>query len=251
MPESAEDFSIDELMAVVLARELKNGQMGMGTMITYLADAAVCLAKLTHAKELIYYAHNGWDPKEYTISALRNVEHVTKSAVFVPDWQEILSLGLRGKIDFQIVAPAQIDKYGNVNNNLIGDLNQPEVRLPGSLGLPEISCYQKRMLIYEPKHVPRVFVEEVDFVAGLRKGTISGGSSIVVSNLAVMDFEENSGLMRLKSLHPGATLEDIRWNTGFDMIIPESLPETEKPTAEQVNLLRTKIDPLGLRKHRM
>ena len=262
MSEYAEDYTIDELMAVVLARELEDGQLGMGTAMTYLADAAVCLAKLTHAKELIYYAHNGWNPQEYTVSALHNVELVTKGSVFIPDWQDIMSLDLRGEVDFQIAAPAQIDKYGNMNNNLIGDRNQPDVRLPGSMGLPEIACYHKRVLLYEPRHVPRVFVDKVDFIAGLgfqtggseerrRQGIIGGGPSIVVSNLAVMDFDETSGLMRLRSLHPGVTLEDISWNTGFEVVIPDHLPETEKPSVEQVKLLRTKIDPLGLRKHRM
>lgn len=262
MAETATDYTIDELMAAVLAGELRDGDMGMGTAMTYLADAAVCLAKLTHAKALIYYAHNGWDPIEYTISALHNVDHVTKTSVFIPDWQDIMSLDLRGKIDFQIAAPAQIDCFGNMNNNLIGKFKQPDVRLPGSVGLPEIACYHKKTLLYEPRHIPRVFVEQVDFVAGLgfsqggmnaraNQGIIGGGPSIVVSNLGVMDFEETTGRMRLKSLHPGVTLEDIRWNTGFDMIIPENIPETEKPTVQQVNLLRTVIDPLGLRKHRM
>ena len=263
MTEYAKDYTIDELMAVVLAKELKDGDLGMPTAMCPLGDTAICLAKRTHAKGLIWYAHNGWDPDfEYNLDTIHDLNRVTRTGVFIPDWGDILSQMLRGMVGFQIVAPAQIDKYGNLNNNVIGEPARPRVRLPGSVGMPEIACFHKRVLVYEPRHDTRTFVDKVDFISGLgqipggakarrEKRIIGGGPVIVVSNLAVMDFDEQTGLMRVKSLHPGVQLEEVQANTGFNLVLPDQIPETEAPTQEQVDLIRIKIDPHGQRRHRM
>lgn len=263
MTEYAKEYTVDEMMTAVLARQLEDGDIGMPTAMCPLGDAAVCLAKLTNAKGLIWYGHNGWDPKiEYNVENIRNVDLLTKTGVYIADWGDPASQMLRGMVGFQIVAPAQIDKYGNMNNNVIGDHARPKVRLPGSVGMPEIGCFHKRVLVYEPRHEKQIFVEKVDFISGLgqlpggkkarqAKKIIGGGPVIVVSNLAVMDFDEETGLMRLKSLHPGVTLAEVQENTGFDLVAPAKITETEAPTEEQVQLLRTRIDPQGQRKHRM
>ncbi len=83
-----------------------------------------------------------------------------------------------------------------------------------------------------------------------RTGHTRGGPEKVFTNLAVMGFEENTGLMRLETLHPGVAVEDVKANTGFDLAIPEKVLETEPPTVEQVELIRNKIDLHGLRKQR-
>lgn len=259
----AEDYTVDELMVGVLAAELKDEDIGMPTAMCFLGDAAVCLAKRTHAKKMIWYSHNGYDPLiDYSLASLHDVERATRTGVFIPDWGDILSLMLRGGVGFQIVAPAQLDQYGNLNNNVIGDHARPDVRLPGSVGMPEIACFHQKTLIYEPRHTEKVFVEKVDFVSGLgqlpggvearrAKGIIGGGPVLVVTNLAVMDFEEATGRMRIKSLHPEVTVEEVQDSTGFSLVLPDEIPETERPSEEQVALIRTKIDPQGLRKHRM
>ena len=66
-----------------------------------------------------------------------------------------------------------------------------------------------------------------------------------------MDFEDESGTMRVRSVHPGVTLEEVQDSTGFDLIVPAEIPETEAPTRQQVDLPRNLIDPLGQRRHRM
>ncbi len=259
----AQDYTIDELMAAVLAREIRDGDIGMPTAMCPLGDAAICLAKHTHAKGLIWYGHNGWDPDiAYTLDTMHDTEAMTRNSLYIPDWGDILSQMLRGMVGFQIVAPAQIDQHGNMNNNVIGEHEAPKVRLPGSVGMPEIGCLHQRVLVYEPRHNTRVFVEKVDFIAGLgqlpggakarrERGIIGGGPQIVVTNLCVMDFEEESGHMRLRSIHAGVSAEEIAENTGFELLAPEHVPTTELPTAEQVRLLRERIDPRGLRRHRM
>ena len=75
---------------------------------------------------------------------------------------------------------------------------------------------------------------------------LGGGPELVVTNLAVLDFEPESKAMRLRSVHPGVTVEQVREATGFELIVPGEVPETPPPTPEQVRLLREEIDPDGM-----
>jgi len=257
------DYTVDELMTVVLANEIEDGDVGMPTAMCPLGDTAICLAKLTNAPGMVWQPHGGPDPLDvYDLEHLNSFPRGEKSVVFIPDWNDVAAQMTRSLVGFQIVAPAQIDRYGNMNNNTIGEHARPKVRLPGSVGMPEIGVYHQKVLIYEPQHTPRVFVEKVDFISGLgqgfggrkgrrEKGIGGGGPVIVVSPLAVMDFEEETGFMRIRSLNPGVTVEVVQADTGFELVVPDSIPETEPPTRDQVDLIRNVIDPQGRRRHRM
>lgn len=263
MTTAATDYTVDELMTVVLANEIEDGDIGMPTAMCPLGDTAICLAKLTNAPGMIWQPHGGPDPLDvYDLDRLNSFPKGEKSVVFIPDWNDVAAQITRSLVGFQIVAPAQIDKYGNMNNNIIGEHARPKVRLPGSVGMPEIGVYHQKVLIYEPQHNRRVFADKVDFISGLgqgfggqkgrrEKGISGGGPIICVSTLAAIDFEEETGLMRIRSLHPGVKLEDVQENTSFDLIVPDDIPETEPPTQEQVDLIRNVIDPQDRRKHRM
>lgn len=263
MTTPATEYTVDEMMVVILALEIENGDIGMPTAMCPLGDTAICLAKLTNAPGMVWQPHGGPDPLDvYDLDHLNSFPKGEKSVVFIPDWNDVAAQMTRSLVGFQIVAPAQIDKYGNMNNNVIGEHASPKVRLPGSVGMPEIGVFHKKVLIYEPQHNPRVFADKVDFISGLgqgfggqkgrrEKGISGGGPIIVVSNLAAMDFEENTGLMRIRSLHPGVKIEDVQANTGFDLIVPDDVPETQRPTQEQVDLIRNVVDPQGRRRHRM
>ena len=101
-------------------------------------------------------------------------------------------------------------------------------------------------------------VEKVDYIsaAGYLDGGdarerlgLEGGPQLVISNLAVMDFHPGSKKMRLKSVHPGITVEEVRDATGFELLMPEAtISETKPPTQEQVRLIREVIDPDNMRK---
>jgi len=80
-----------------------------------------------------------------------------------------------------------------------------------------------------------------------KAGVRDGCPGVVVSNLGVFDFDEASGKMRLQSLHPGVSIEEVKEKTGFELLIPSKIPETEPSTKEEVDLIRKQIDPLGLR----
>ncbi|HSG25267.1 MAG TPA: CoA-transferase [Anaerolineales bacterium] len=161
----------------------------------------------------------------------------------------------RGFIDYGFLGGAQIDPYGNLNSVVIGDHDRPKVRLPGSGGGNDVGslCWQTIAIM---QHDARRFVPQVDFVttpgflsgpgareaAGLPRGT---GPMAVVSTLALMDFDPDTCRMRLKSLHPGVTVDEVTASTGFDLVIPQEVGQNAPPSKEELRLLREEIDPTG------
>jgi glutaconate CoA-transferase subunit B len=146
-----------------------------------------------------------------------------------------------------------------MNNSVIGnDYHAPKVRLPGTAGLADMGSIGKKLYFWNPDHSPRSLVEKVDFIsaAGYLDGGdarerlgLDGGPALLISNLAVMDFDPTSKKMRLKSVHPGITVEEVQEATGFELLRPpDTVPETRPPSQEQVRLIRDVIDPDNMRK---
>jgi glutaconate CoA-transferase subunit B len=176
--------------------------------------------------------------------------HKAISALGICDTMETAQ---RGFIDYGFLGGAQIDPYGNLNSVVIGDHAHPKARLPGSGGGNDVGslCWQTIAIM---QHDARRFVPKVDFVttpgylsgpgarqaAGLPRGT---GPLAVVSTLALMDFEPDTCRMRLKALHPGVSVDDVKENTSFELIIPQEVGQNEPPTTEELRLLREEIDP--------
>jgi acyl CoA:acetate/3-ketoacid CoA transferase beta subunit len=107
-----------------------------------------------------------------------------------------------------------------------------------------------------PNHSTRSFVEQVDVVSGVgyRRAAEAGPSATrfhdirhVVSNLGVFDFDTPDRVMRVRSVHPGVTVEEVVGATGFELVVPDQVPDTRMPTPEELHLLRTVLDPGGLR----
>jgi len=150
----------------------------------------------------------------------------------------------------------QIDQYGNVNMIFIGDPKRPKFRGPGTVGLMASGLGRGLADLFTHSHTPRIFVEKVDFISGPgyldgpgareRAGCPPGGGPrYVITPICVFDFDDETKIMRVKSIHPGHTLEQVLNRTGFKPIIPVDIPETEPPTIEEVAFMR-KLDPDGL-----
>ncbi|TFF88193.1 MAG: hypothetical protein EU549_03465, partial [Promethearchaeota archaeon] len=153
--------------------------------------------------------------------------------------------------------PAQIDQYGNTNNTCIGSWENPKVRLPGAAGIPDFSgFYSRGQSLYVTHHDKRTFVpsEKLFFRSGVGfvdgKMPIAGGigPQFIISDIAYLDFDEKTKRMRIKSRHPGVTVEEIQEKTGFELVIPDEVPETKPPTETELKTLREKVDPLAIRK---
>jgi glutaconate CoA-transferase subunit B len=231
-------------------------------MASFLPVAAFMLARLTHAPELVWLASAaGLEPRPERIPASTLEAPLWRDSImYLDQYSDFWDIVLNGRwLEKFCVGAAQLDQYGNANNSVIGgDYHAPKVRLPGTAGLGDMGSIGKKLYYWNPNHSPRTLVEKVDFIsaAGFLDGGdarerlgLAGGPEIVVSNLAVMDFHPDSKRMRLKSVHPGITVEAVQSATGFELLLPEgSVPETRSPTEAQVRLIRDVIDPDEMRK---
>jgi glutaconate CoA-transferase, subunit B len=126
-------------------------------------------------------------------------------------------------------------------------MKNPRVRLPGSGGANDIISLCNEVLIVT-QHEPRRFVERVDFVTSpgylsggdsrARAGLVTGRLGAVVTDLALLDFEPASRRMRLRALQPGVTADQVRAQTGFDLLMGEDVTELAPPTPEEVAIYR-------------
>ena len=148
-----------------------------------------------------------------------------------------------------MMGASQIDRFGNQNISCIGDWRQPKVQLLGSRGAPG-NTISHPASYWIPNHSPRVFVKAVDFVSGVGYGRAPVEAHEirrVVTNKAVLDFETPDRSMRLRSVHPGVSVDDVKESTGFELSIPDDVEETRAPTREELELIREVLDPQDVR----
>ncbi|MFF1721603.1 CoA-transferase subunit beta [Streptomyces sviceus] len=145
-----------------------------------------------------------------------------------------------------MMGASQIDRHGNQNISCIGDWARPRRQLLGVRGAP-VNTLNNPTSYWVPKHSRRVFVEKVDMVCGVGYDHAAGARfhriPRVVSDLGVFDFDTPDRSMRLASLHPGVTVEQVREATGFELAVPDEVPYTREPTAGELELIREVLDP--------
>ena len=152
-----------------------------------------------------------------------------------------------------MMGATQVDRYGNQNIAALGDPAKPKVQLLGFRGAPG-NTINNTTSYWVPNHSPKVFVEQVD-VCGIGYDRPPGsGPGLrfheirrVVSNLGVFDFDTADHRMRLRSVHPGVTVDEVAEATGFELVIDDTLDESRLPTDEELTLIRDVLDPQGLR----
>lgn len=263
MTENSKDYTIDELMTVLMAREVNNDDVMIVGVATPMVWAAFTLAKVTHAPDAVYHYIMGntfvFEPRQVSLLYL---EMNTARAYRLQNSAEctLESLPSDKLTTIEFFRPAQIDQFGNTNNICIGEWDKPKIRLPGAAGIFDFSMFYKRgSFLYTPRHNTRTFVptEKLDFVSGVGfpngKPSICGGSGpqCVITNLAYLTFDDdnnNKKRMKLGSMHPGVSLETLKNSTGFELLIPDSVKKTKPPTVTEISLLRNKVDPLNIRK---
>ena len=154
-----------------------------------------------------------------------------------------------------IMMASQIDRTGNQNISAIGDWARPKAQLVGVRGAPG-NTVNHPTSYWVPNHTTRSFVEKVDVVCGVgyQRAAAAGPAASrfhrigqVISNLGVFDFETPDRVMRIRSLHPGVALQEVTEATGFELVVPDDVPQTRMPTPEELGLIRTVLDPGGAR----
>lgn len=224
----AASYTTAEMMAVAIARRLRDGETIAVGAVSPIPAGACLLAKATHA------------PRARLI-LLGSSEHFP----FNGGMQEFYNFAMRGKLDVFFGSGAQIDQHGSFNLNVIGDHGHPKVRLPGGRAQGVLPFVVKRTILFRTDHGPRVFVPRVDFVTAPGSGPAGvyrlGGLDCVVSDLAVLAFHTERQRLELESVHAGITLDEVRERTGFPLHARTPVPVTSPPTARELDLLRTTV----------
>lgn len=246
-------YTSTEVMVTSAAKELDDGEtafVGIGVPML-----ACNLAKSTHAPnlELVYESGVVGAPISTggVPTSIADPKLASDSTCIYPMHEGFSRVLQGGRIDVGFLGGAQVDRWGNINSSVIGEYEDPEVRFPGSGGACDIACNAKRFMIITP-HERRRFPEAVDFVTSPghvdgeggreRHGLARGGPSTVVTDKAVMRFDDN-GEMYVDALHPGVTRTDVQDSTGWEIPFSDNIGETTAPTPEEVDLIRDVLDP--------
>ncbi len=249
--------TIPDIMAYALAKEVKNGEIFLQGLSSPLPMIAALVAKKFLAPDAVYInVADSIDPEPSKLPISTASWELSENCIAFSDLIYAFDLAQQGRLGMIFLGGAQIDKYGNTNLSVIGDFNKPKVRLPGGAASSYLCAIAQRTVLWTTNQNKRVFVEKVDFITG--QGYLEGhnsreklglpgkGPAKIITNLGTYDFDENTKHMRLCTIHPGITIDMIKENTGFDLIIEENVPETEIPPDEILEYMN-KIDPDNVR----
>ncbi len=216
------DCTPDEFLAILCAREVgSRDRVGVGVS-SPIATAGAMLAGQLHAP-FARYSVPGMGESYFRGS------------------HEVSGFAQSGKMDLFFLSAVQIDAQANINLQYIGDADHPKKRFLGAFAAPVYYYVMGRTVLVRNQHTPRVFVPRVDFVTAAGPDTPGhrriGWPSRVITSLAVLGFNRQTGLLELESHHPGVSIPDVLDATGFDLPIAASVHETPAPTTEEVELM--------------
>jgi len=247
-------YTSTELLACIAARLLEDKKsILVGTGLPMIAGL---LAQRTNAPHrLIIFEAGGIGPRVPVLPISVGDARTFHQAIAASSMHDVMSACQAGYVDYGFLGAAMIDAYGNINTTVIGDWRHPKVRLPGSGGANDIGSLAHRTIIIM-RQDPRKFAKRIDFLttpgyldgpgARTRVGLPeSSGPYRVITQLGVYGFDETTKRLKLLAMHPGVTLETIRENSSFEILMPETVETTKPPTEEERRQLR-EIDPTGM-----
>ncbi|MDD5448275.1 MAG: 3-oxoacid CoA-transferase [Actinomycetota bacterium] len=249
------DYNRLELMVCVGSRMLEDhSTVEVGTGVPM---AATMLAQKLYAPSIIaIFEAGGVAPIMPGLPISVGDSRTFHKALMASTMNDVMETCQRGMVDYTFLGGAQIDMYGNLNSTIIGDnYQEPQVRFPGSGGANDLGSLCWKTIVITPMDKRR-FVEKVNFIttpgylsgkgarekAGLPEGT---GPYKVVTNLAVLGYDEQTCRMRIESLHPNVSLEEVKENCGFELLEAPEIRMTPPPTNEELRVLREEVDPEG------
>jgi len=255
-PITDQDYSPREMMTIMAAREIKDGDIVFaGTGISMLAATAA--KNINAPNSVIFFETGAIDSllEELPLAgADSRVMYFSATNTGLLDALATMQNRITGDKVIAVLGAAQIDRYGNLNTTAIGDYEKPDIRFSGSGGGCDVASFVPRCIAFM-QHEKRKFVEKLDYLtspgqlyggasreaAGLR----SGGVSVVITNKAVMRFEKDSREMFLDAFYPGITIDEILNSMQFQ-IDTSKAREAIPPTDQELKILREKCDPQRL-----
>ena len=255
----AGDFTLADLMTVAAAREVQDHEVVFAG--TGMPMVAIMLAQKTHAPNLkLIFEAGTFDGRPDVLPTSVGDPRCEDGASRASGLVEAFSIAQRGYVDLGFLGGAEVDEYGNVNTTVIGDYLNPDLRLTGSGGNPDINSFAKRT-VFIMVHEPRRFTKNVSYITSpgwrvkkwpsgefisrkeLYGGAYRGGPSAVISTAGVFRFNEDTGRMYLDTYHPGKTPEEIKGMCQFDLDISRVSGETPLPTYDQLRIIHDVLDP--------
>ena len=219
-----------ELQTIAAARSLAGKRscfIGVGRPST-----AAILARMVHNPDLVLVYESGTiGAKPFRIPLSIGDGELAETADAVVSVPEMFNYWIQpGRIQVAFLGAAQIDRHANLNSTVIGDYDHPKTRLPGAGGAPEIAIGCEEVVVIAP-HSPRTFVPEVDFLT-----TAGERTTLVITDLGVL--EPRDGELELTTLHPGATVDQVREATGWDLRVREPVETIAPPSERELATLR-------------
>lgn len=217
-------YNDDELMAVLLSREVREGEISASGALSMIPAAGLLLAQATHAPN-----------SELIILGTPHMPFKTS--------RQFHYLAQRGDLGLFFVSGVQIDRRGNYNLHLLGqDQDSPDVRFPGGYGGGMIYYAARRTIVFRTEHSPRVLVEKVDYVSAAGSSDPDvlrhGYPSKVITPMATLAFNVDAGELVLESAHPPYSPAQVAEATGFDLGNLNGIPATPEPGREELEVLR-------------
>ncbi len=243
--------TLAELLIVACAEVWRDDPEWLATGITPIPRLGASLAKMTFNPRLMITDAENMLLEDPVPLGPRAAEPVAEG------WAPYMRTfdNLWGGRRHALVAPVQIDRFGQTNISAIGDHAAPKVALLGARGFPGNSISHPNSYFIAQHNTRSLVAGEVDYVCSLgynparwpdRRKPEFLDLRRIITNLCVMDFGGPDHAIRLVSLHPGVSVDAVIENTGFDVLVPDHLPETPMPTDEELAVIRT-LDPHNIR----
>jgi glutaconate CoA-transferase, subunit B len=250
------EYSRREMMTVIAAREIRDGDIVFcGTGISMLA--AMAAKHISAPNSVIFFETGAIDARlEEVPLAVADPRVMLDAAVngTLADAFAFMQHRLWGRRVVGILGAAQIDPFGNLNSTVIGDYDRPTVRFSGSGGACDVGSFVQRTIIFM-SHEKRKFVPQLDYLTcpgwldgpeGRKKAGLPGGGPVaVITDLAVMRFDETTRRMYLAGCYPGVTPQQVLDSTGFAIDVLRVQP-VAPPSPTELSILRERCDPQRL-----
>ncbi|MFD2445391.1 CoA-transferase subunit beta [Bacillus sp. CGMCC 1.16607] len=229
------EYRISDIMTCAISNMLKDEETVFHGVSSHLPMVAMKLAKSLHAPDLVHLnIPGGVNPANIQNASYSSAgsDLLATAEAYFP-LEQVFDLSMRGRLDVAFLGGIQFDINGNINASVIGDYHKPKVRLPGGAGSAVLIPTAKKAIIWRTKHDIRTFVEKVDFI------TTRGNLWKIVTPLCVFEFR--NGKLHLDSIHPTSSFEEVKENTGFELLYDE-IKYTILPSKQELAMLK-KIDP--------
>jgi glutaconate CoA-transferase, subunit B len=251
--------TVAEFTAILLSRQLRDEAVGILGTRSEIAEAACALAQATHAPGLWYLS----GPSGVVNPRSGQLRPIADEAL-IPGSEALLELSdnidiidwSRRTWDFAVLGGIQVDQFGNLNTVAVGDWTAPKVRGPGAIGASVLAGHAAEFFIVMNEHTVRSFRSQVDFVSALGFGRTGQeraqlrlpgrGPQLLISPLGVFDFTPDEHRMRLRSVHPWSSLDEVRASTGFELVVDGDVSTTAGPDPQEMRILHGLVDRTGV-----